>query len=67
MTEIDESRFKKILEGSKEKGHFDGPLTKPDWYDDARFQNGRKYYKNHVAACMFRFLERTSQFLVIFD
>jgi len=58
----DDSRFKKILEGSKEKGLFEGPLTKPDWYDDERFQNGRKYYKNHVAACMFRFLRKIGNF-----
>ena len=53
---MDESKFESLLKGVNKKGSFDREFKKPDWFDERRFEDGKQFYKDHVAACSFSML-----------
>ncbi len=50
---MDDSKFKNLMEGLNKKGSFDRDIEKPVWFNEKKFEEGKKFYRDHVAACGF--------------
>ena len=50
---MDDSKFEKLEKGQNIKGSFDREFEKPVWFDEKKFEEGKKFYGDHAAACGF--------------
>ena len=53
---MDDSKFEQLVKGQNIKGSFDREFEKPVWFDEKKFEEGKKFYRDHAAACGFSML-----------